>query len=128
MAAFAAGAAEYRRMIEKVAEHLRPRFESGELHGFRDEDEGAETTSIDKIEQVCRRLFPNLESAHLALACSPSRDLGDYGDVTVGREEQALWHATWAAGLDVVRLARERDWYRPTEDEIPSNAKLGVRS
>ena len=128
--------ADYLHRMEALAEKLRPRFESGELHGLNSEDArrcdtvlgGSDENrpAVDLLERECRRaLVRTSAQAYLVLACSPSTaatfDVGCHHPV---------YHAMSAAAWDVIRVARTRGFYRPEEDETPTakdynNDRLG---
>jgi hypothetical protein len=122
----------YRRMIERLAEHLRPRFEAGELRGnrsadYEDDDAPAWTgfysTPMGRIEQAVNEWFQlevkceagqwtgNDAKAHLILALSPYATEVDDGAYHPGQTAQE------AAGGDVLDVARARGMYVPTADE-----------
>lgn len=129
---------DYNRMIEEIAEALRPRFERGELHGWRESDNEMEEDESERwdgkgdraelehplfvLEQECReRLCGTAEysdgddlSTFLVLALSPS--LVECWDDSATPEG----NAGEAAAYDVLRIARSRGWYEPTKDETPA--------
>jgi hypothetical protein len=125
----------YRRMIERLAEELRPRFASGELRAPRDvdfeEEDGparahqdstpwrrieaviAAPLGIQVDESVPRVYVGDVARAHLVLAASPvtpfvSTDAAHHG---FAAQEVARW--------DVIALARARGYYVPAADEDP---------
>jgi hypothetical protein len=128
--------------IERFAEELRPRFESGELRSFRDcddgEDEGDddrwETSPHWKVEALVAKRFglevTEEENQHggtryrgddavagLLLSCSPR------ADATNTNWNHPCHHATSAVTWDVIAIARERRWYTPTPDECGDPAR-----
>jgi hypothetical protein len=74
--------ANYLRRVQKLAEQLCPRFEVGELHGYREEDEPKKPRLFTKdfnqmpagkLGAICRRTMVRSQTeAYLVLACSPS--------------------------------------------------------
>ncbi len=123
----------YRAEIERLAQELRPRFESGELHGYNNEDGDRESlpcgAPLDapvicapihllerRIEERMASTFPD---AYLVLACSPSEDKIEDAALTDAKNAAAE-----CVGNDVLRIARARGWYRPTPDEEPSDEEL----
>lgn len=120
---------KYRRRLERIAVELRPRFVSGELHGFNDADERADQAdrghqaSILRLEQELEeRHVQSCADAYLILACSASEELVDGGRPLT--DVQAA--AAEAMALDLLRIARRRGWYRPDMSEEPSAAELGA--
>jgi hypothetical protein len=126
--------AAYAAELERFAERLRPRFESGELRGFTDDDMEREfgdrswVAPLWKLEKLCAAHFGlevattevddcsttyegDAEAAHLVLLASPSRA------ETADCYYHECHHASAAVTADVLRIARERGWYRPTQDE-----------
>jgi hypothetical protein len=61
----------------------------------------------------------DFEQLHLLALCSPStKRISDAGQTLFGRAAEAV-------GWDVLRIARERGWYRPARGECPSARQLG---
>lgn len=117
----------YLREVERFAEELRPRFESGELRGLRDSDpDSGERGPFYQVEKLClARFAPEgmaWEQIHLALAASPSAEEAD--DTWVDRRG----HVAAAACLDVLRLASARGYYKPAPDELMPSRGTEVRS
>ena len=123
---------DYARRVEALAERLRPRFESGELHGFREYDgdrmdrawcerrgepfDPEYRPPAWRIEEEVRAAdVVDFPTAYLVLACSPSEELMDGGTALSDVEGVA----SMAMAYDVIRVARRRGWYAPTPDEEP---------
>jgi hypothetical protein len=111
----------YLAEVARFAEELRPRFESGELRGWRDGDDGDGPTYVLEALGAARfgldvdeDLRGDDEAAYLVLACSPT------ADASADEWSAVQFHAQAAVARDVVLLARERRWYTPTPDEIAS--------
>jgi hypothetical protein len=67
---------------------------------------------------TCRSPRSDYETAHLILAVSP------YSDAVDGETADcAVQHASDAAFWDVIVMARERGWYKPTEDDCAPPAR-----
>jgi hypothetical protein len=142
---------DYPATIGRVAEELRPRFESGELHGFRDNDENLQDTvwcerhgvphdpdyrdSLWVLEDVLAKkvlgfvpeYYGHYEEkparrAAWVLTHSPSTPC-----VLDDSGETLLGMATHAMAYDVLRIARQRGWYVATADECPSDERLGLK-
>jgi hypothetical protein len=128
--------------VERLADALRPRFESGELRACNEEDyriydEPGRSATQDDIENMpmgrCEALVAehfgiavtvtddadggrtyrgDAEATHLVLAFSPN----------AARTEELAnnhpgYHAQTAAALDLITAARARGMYVPTADE-----------
>jgi len=119
--------AAYLAEVGRFAETLRPRFESGELHSYRENDDMAESRAGQRYESPDREigeLFGNYfgigvygaegdsEIARVILALSPHADASGVGSDVDPRD-----HAREAAAWDVIVHARHAGWYEPTEDE-----------
>jgi hypothetical protein len=118
----------YSAEIVRLGETLRPRFEAGELYGYRGGDDYAD--GMDAIEEAVRAHFGLMVTteqrdkgtwyvgddyaAHLVLACSPLADATD-----AEGWYHAACHAAHAATWDLLNVARARSWYTPTPDEEP---------
>lgn len=111
----------YMTEVGRLAESLRPRFETGDLYAARDAG-GTDTAWEDQphamIEEACAQYF-GLEApvgsdtmAHLVLAASP------HTVATADGYQHARFHAQAAAAWDVIAHARARGWYVPTADEF----------
>lgn len=125
---FEAARIEYQRQIEVLALELRPKFESGELRGYVDEDSedgrhGASSPRFKLERMALRRLVKTDASAYAILAVSPSEPMVD-GGTTLADIRGA---AGEAAALDLLRLARSRGWSKPANGETPTNRALGLR-
>ncbi len=126
--------AAYLRRVEKLALELRPRFVSGELHGFNDADAAADEAAhrrgargwrapIHRLEkEVETTHVPTFSDAYVVLACSPSEGLLDGGTAIADARNVAAEAMT----LDVLRIARRRGWYEPDPSEEPSREQLGA--
>lgn len=127
-AAIEAIRAEYQREIESLAEHLRPRFEAGELHAWRESDHGEGEDRLHKLvtahfglevtESVSGRYrvtSANDAVIHAILSASPTTD------ATSDNWTHPAYHALSAAAWDVINIARARGWYclPPGDDETP---------
>lgn len=145
--------AAYVAEVEMLAERLRPRFESGELRGMRDEDLEDDHGALSPMWEVgqeageyfrlVKRGPPGSirggefyegaeQAAHLVLLASPSTPYVDNQGLYVAYEAQeaAMW--------DVILIARERGWYTPgpteclgrdfDEDQELQAQRQGVRS
>jgi hypothetical protein len=123
----------YRREVARLAEELRPRFESGELRAFEDEDledgESGATSPMWRIEAEAGEHFRLVKRdgsgrcaagevyegaghiASLILVVSPSTFYvgDDWSHVAYRANAAAMW--------DVILHARERGWYTPSPDE-----------
>ena len=125
----------YRAALERFAATLRPRFESGELRGYRDGDDedgrrspfwtvealaaahfGVELTCTPDPAGDCELLSGDEPAAHLILAVSPHAASTGEGAVHV------CAHAMQAVAWDVVSYAREQGWYVPDQGEYPEPA------
>ncbi len=112
----------YLTELEQLAERLRPRFLSGELHGYwmdRDyEPEHLDARGGDPIlrlkERVERDHVRDSSTAYLILACSPAEKKDVDGDTPL---EAARWAAAERIVVDVFCLARERGWWKPRRGE-----------
>jgi hypothetical protein len=141
--------AEYLQRIERIAEQLEPRFRAGELRGFNDADGKAETDArhawmeehpktkcrlphrLDPYYSwPCNKLFDEVvrrlrlrddRNACLVVAVSPSTD-----SLTVDSGRTLAGYAGDVASWDVLRVARERRWYKPHRSETPTNEELGI--
>jgi hypothetical protein len=135
----------YRAELERFAETLRPRFESGELRAEREGDyrriPGTTGWSSDcfthdsprwEIERLAEDYFGvtfterpmsdgggfdgDSARAHLVLAASPHAGFTGEG------AEHPCDHARESVAWDVIALARDRGWYVPTPDEFEDPA------
>jgi hypothetical protein len=140
---------DYNATIGRTAEELRPRFEAGELHGFRDNDNDRRDAAWCKQHGVphdpdYRDSLFILEDvfAKKVLGFVPEY----YGHCEEKPARRAAWvlmhspstpdslddgqtliqMATGAGARDLLRIARQRGWYTPTADESPSNKDLGI--
>jgi hypothetical protein len=119
--------AAYIGAVELVAEILRPRFESGELRGFTDDDcercgkdRSSWTPPLWRIEAVCTRLFirsPEVALFVLRMASKASSASWDWrradGNCLLGCAEARM-------AADVLQLARVRGWSKPQPGEEPA--------
>jgi hypothetical protein len=125
--------------LQRFAEELRPAFASGELRGFRDEDEkgydarqaGEEeyTTPDQKIEDLCAERFgleiENVRGrrvgdeamANLILAVSPTAAAGHWA--ADGGWLHPAGRAACCAAWDLTAVARAMGLYEATPDECP---------
>lgn len=111
----AALAEDYRRRVEDLAEQLRPRFESGELHGRKgDGDHDCATEPVCRLEKQLADEIPDFRTAYLILACSPAESQDLDGGITLEHVNAA---AAECMVIDAFRLARERGWWRPRRGE-----------
>ncbi len=136
--------AAYMAEVQRFAETLRPRFESGELRGYTDDDgvrdmrerpgkprPGAWRAPLFRLEDLCEQHFgldvdaPETDAAaqevfrraYLIRSVSPS-------DALLTEDAQPIaGQATIAVAGDVLAIARARGWYEPTVDEDPSLEK-----
>jgi len=107
----------YDREVERLAEELRPRFESGELGGHRGSDDDAALLRLQEEARV-RSLTPQDAAVLLAVTPTPP-ELYDYcHDI----ESCAIV----AFALDVLRVALGRGWYCPAKGEEPSAQDLAA--
>lgn len=122
----------YEAAMAAVATELRPRFESGELHGWREGDAdrtkpgGTYVPPLWLVERTCGRIFigESLERAYMVLLVSPSEPETFDAGTTDER-----YHAAEAMAHDVIRYARAQGWYSPTADEEhPAAEPAGRRS
>lgn len=113
--------AAYLAEVARFAEELRPRFTSGEVRGFLEED-GDSTGPADALRYLCGRHFAMKDMAweemHAVLAVSPSAE-----------EVDDAWCEPWhhlreAVAYDVIRIARARGWYAPASDEEPADDRV----
>jgi len=101
----------YRVRVETLAEQLRPRFESGELHGWREDEDTPSWAEVER--EFLRKEVPDVASAYLVLACSPS----EAEDIDDGLLSDARSFAAECLVIDVFREARKRGWWRPQAGE-----------
>lgn len=121
----------YLAEVRRFAEELRPRFESGELYGYRSEDEDG----MDRLENLCAERFGvevrqvpddvryyvgDEETANMINAVSPSAPHW---------EPESEWnHPGYCAkaciAFDVIAVARALGFYEPTPDEGPSAEQI----
>lgn len=105
----------YLAELERFAETLRPRFESGELHGCTDDDINAGA----RLEALCMEHFGlrvvDPATADMILAVSPSA-----GQASDPNQEVSSFNASYACAWDVLAVARARGWYTPAADEEPA--------
>lgn len=101
----------YRLRVETLAEKLRPRFESGELRGWLESDNTAPWESVE--QQFLEAEIPDIASAYLVLACSPS----EAEDIDDGLLSDARSFAAECLATDVFREARRRGWWKPAPGE-----------
>lgn len=146
MAAAASLRAAYLAEVERFAETLRPRFEAGELRGFRSGDGEME------FEHSPRNMLERLCAAHFGMETTehPGKrpgwtsidgdDQGAYLILAVSAFASAVeeaaqgtfydhpaHHAVEAISWDVLAVATSRGWYQMTEDEEPSAEALAGR-
>ncbi len=122
----------YLAELERFAETLRPRFEAGELYGYRDDLTGEERITAAIVDHFGLVVTETIEPggghvytgddaiAHLILEASPSALDESLGDSIQSND----WHhpalgAREAILFDVLGIARARGWYTPDEDEAP---------
>ncbi len=116
--------------VERFAETLRPRFESGELRGMTDEEfeakGGYERSPLHRLEGLCGRHF-GLESkdgkpaetyeafqtAYLIRSVSTGEVATEDAQPVVGQAITAITH-------DVLALAKAGGWWRPRPGEMPT--------
>lgn len=117
--------AAYLQELERFAATLRPRFESGELRGFRngagphdDGDMDLKRAPVDVLTDLCAAHFgldleadeQGYSNAYLIRLVSPNEyDTED--------DQPICGQAAIAVTYDVLSIARERRWYTPTPDE-----------
>lgn len=119
--------AAYRAEVERIASDLRPRFESGELHGwhFYDDDDGkdldagqADDYRDHPVHVLAKEIgaahVPDFATAYLVLACSQAEDQSIPGDTEL---EAARYAAADCITVDVYRHARAHGWWRPRRGE-----------
>jgi len=97
----------HHQLVETVAVKLRPRFEAGELYGFRDCVPGKEEDykGARALLKECADRIGNQADAFLTLAVSPSTDAIDVEDFHI------VETAVEAFAADVLRVARLRRFY-----------------
>jgi hypothetical protein len=107
--------AAYLAEVERLAETLRPRFESGELHGWNSPSDPADSSNHPtmRLEDELAEYVCDFPSAYLVLACSPA-ETGIDGGICLADAQSA---ARECLVTDVFRAARERGWWRPGADE-----------
>jgi hypothetical protein len=121
----------YQQRIERLAEEVRPRFESGEFRGFIGEDLERELQERTlnphrwiaprwRFADVVESKVEGDADAYLILACSPSGDLVD-GDYQLKAARTA---AAECMSLDVFRIGLHEGWYKPGRGEEPSAEAL----
>lgn len=106
----------YPQAVEAVATSLRARLESGELRGWRNEDEELPPRRLPplfRLERECGRRYVTTPVRALGvLACSPSAQSKDREawrwDLADGFPLRSA--AVGAMAQDVLRLARARGW------------------
>jgi hypothetical protein len=134
----------YLAEVVRCAETLRPRFESGELHGYRPDDDGDVSSEslapMDRLEDLCAEHFGirvdevervedgrsylydverDPRTADMILEVSPSAEGG-----SVTGQDVPSFNAKYSIAWDVLAVARARGWYRPPHDECPSPESL----
>ena len=122
---------DYLERVRAFAERLRPRFETDELHGWREEDventpgdwsaaaDAMARTPMGQLESLARsEMVRSRVEAYLVLACSPSETTVDLADLPVE------FAAVTCVVRDVLCLARSRGWYKPTPNESPRQSEL----
>jgi hypothetical protein len=127
--------AYYQGEVARVALELRPRFESGELHGWREEDtermeaEGGSYRASYvpppwRVEEECGRRFvrASVSRAYVVLLVSPSEP----ETAGVGWTDHR-YHAANAMAWDVIRYARAQGWTTMTSDEFSPGADYKPR-
>ncbi len=130
----------YLREVEQLAEELRPRLESGELHGFRDEEDLSPGGATEKLEALCAQRFV-LEPGRIGIeessafvrcigaepegaaefreACRQAyfvRLVSPSEDVVTADAQPVAGQAVEAIVADVLRVAEARGWYKPHDD------------
>jgi hypothetical protein len=111
----------YEIEVEALAGELREQFEAGQLYGYRDADPDG---GIRALGHVCSLRFAleklGFTQVHLLLVASPSAEMTDdnWNDVRQ--------HVAEAIAYDVLRVAIERGWHKPTKDEVPSAKALRI--
>lgn len=109
----------YSLELERIAEELRPQFESGALGGYRgcDTPPGEpyeDRNPLDDLEhEMAKRLVTEEVDEYLVMAITPSM----FDDC-----------AREAAALDVLRVALARGWYKPKLDAYPGASDLALPS
>lgn len=108
--------------LERFAETLRPRFEAGELYGYRDDEAGREQLD-GAIEAHFGLEVPDGDeaTAHLILAVSPSASDEELADNIQSSDWSHVACAAREAVLcDVLGVARARGWYTADAGEAPA--------
>ncbi len=116
----------YREAVEGIATVLRPRFESGELRGWLDEDTGGrkkDNPPIWRVESACERYFIRSAEAAVMVVRAASR---------VARANAVPWKwnddgggfglrtgASSLMAIDVLLEARRQGWSKPRPGETP---------
>jgi hypothetical protein len=122
--------AYYVAAVAAVAAELRPRFESGELHGWREEDSrGMDddrkgfAPSPWRVEGECGERFVrgSMQRAYLVLAVSPSEV-----ETFDGACADPRYHAAQAMAWDVIRFARAQGWTALAQGEDAPGAIPGA--
>ncbi len=139
--------AAYMAEVQRFAETLRPRFESGELRGYTDEDgerdererrtrftlsgkprRGAWRPPLELLEDLCEAHFGLEVNAAETDAAAQEVFQRAYlirsvspSDALLTEDVQPIaGQAVVAVTGDVLAIARARGWYKPTADEAPS--------
>lgn len=120
--------AAYLAEVTRFAETLRPRFESGDLRGYTDEDSEHENERDDykaplfHLEDLCDEAFrldvdrfgeEAYRNAYLIRSVSP-------GDAHTEDAQPIAGQAGIAVAFDVLAVAQARGWYIPAEGEDPT--------
>ncbi len=117
----------YLAEVERFAETLRPRFESGELRGITDaEFEAGGDSPLFRLEALCGRHFgleskdgelvethETFQTAYLIRSVSPGEVATEDAQPVVGQAIIALTH-------HVLALAKARGWWHPQPGEMPT--------
>lgn len=124
--------AAYLRRLEELVLEFKPKFDSGELHGYDDADLAADERAralgeghqppFWALEEEIEALVGSDVEAYFILAVSRSERLVDGGIPF----ENAKYAAASAVALDVLRIARERGWYELTPGEEPTPEQLAA--
>lgn len=127
--------AYYRTEVERVATELRPRFESGELRGWRSNEMDRMDARMDalaagatpdayvpplwRVEEEAGQRFvrSSMARAYVVLLVSPSEP-----ETFDPSSMDPRYHAGTAMAHDVIRYAREQGWTTMAADESEPDA------
>lgn len=111
----------YNREIERLAEELRPRFESGELHATNYEEDGPDSL-LDLEKEIETTMVLTCRDAYMVLGSSPSEENVD-GSCALAEAKNG---AAECVLRDVLLIGLAAGWYSPKPGEWISAAGLAL--